>query len=108
MLDKMMKSEEGHSESDAKMQVLEELRDMCMGMMGEKVKSRFEPKEEVKSVQVSAPDEESLEQGLDAAKEILPEISASEEMLDDDMSLEEIDALQRELEELRRQKLMKS
>ncbi len=102
MLDKKM-------ESDAKMQVLKELRDMAIEMMGEKLPGR---KEEMKQVTVAAPDREGLEEGLEMASSLAsesPEMEMSEELgHDEDMDLEEIEAQIRELEDLRRAKLMKA
>lgn len=52
---------------DAKMQVLNELRDMAMGMMGDKVKDKLPG---MRSVEVSAPDKAGLAKGLDLAKSL--------------------------------------
>lgn len=55
---------------EAKMQVLNELRDMAMGMMGDKVKGKLPGSME--KVSVMAPDQEGLKKGLDMAKSIIP------------------------------------
>ncbi len=103
--------------SDAKLQVLNELRDMMMGLMGDKVKGKMSP---VNEVSISAPDSKGLAKGLDIAKDVLPSAdhsaaapTDSEEIgeqsdMDDDMSLEEIDAMMKELEAKRREKMMKA
>lgn len=95
-------SDESHS--DAKLQVLEELRDLAIEMMGKKLRKGEEAPEEMKQVTVAAPDKEGLEAGLEMAKEVAPEMAEEE----DDMELDEIEEMIRDLEEKRRQKLMKS
>lgn len=98
-------------ECDAKMQVLKELRDMAIEMMGEKLPGR---KEGLKEVTVAAPDRKGLEKGLEMASSLASEspdmeMAEGEEMgHDEDMDLEEIEAQIRELEDLRRAKLMKA
>ncbi len=54
----------------AKMQVLHELRNMAMGMMGDKVKGKMP--HEMHEVDVAAPDAAGLHKGLDLAKSIIP------------------------------------
>lgn len=108
MMSKMMNGESsthGDAHDKAKLEVLEELRDMAMSMMGDKVKSKLSPLEEMKKVTVAAPDQEGLEEGLEAAQELVPEIESEE---DEDMSVEELDAMIRDLEEQKRAKLMKA
>ncbi len=61
------KSEMSKEEIQAKMEVLQELMDMCKDKMGETVKSGMD---EMQKVTVAAPDSESLALGLDKAKEI--------------------------------------
>lgn len=72
MLDKLAKS--GHDKkqdhADAKMQVLQELRDMAMDMMGEKMRGKMPG--EMHGVEVMAPDRAGLEKGLDLAHKVLP------------------------------------
>ncbi len=70
MLDRLSgKSEEDdNAHAEAKMQVLHELRNMAMGMMGDKVKGQMPMHE----VDVAAPDAEGLHKGLDLAKSIIP------------------------------------
>lgn len=67
------KSEMSKEEIQAKMEVLQELMDMCKDKMGETVKSGMDeihsPKE-MQKVTVAAPDSESLALGLDKAKDI--------------------------------------
>lgn len=58
--------EEGDAHAHAKMQVLHELRNMAMDMMGDKVKGRLP--HEMHGVEVVAPDQKGLEKGLDMAK----------------------------------------
>lgn len=59
---------------DAKMQVLHELRDMAMGMMGDKMKGKMNPEDQaIHEVSVSAPDTKDLKHGLDLAKKVVPD-----------------------------------
>lgn len=67
-----MKKEMSKMDIQAKMDVLKELHDMCKAKLGEKVKGGLDS---MKSVTVSAPDEESLEEGLELAQELTPEMS---------------------------------
>lgn len=60
--------EDGDAHAHAKMQVLHELRNMAMDMMGDKVKDRLP--HEMHGVEVMAPDQEGLRKGLDLAKEV--------------------------------------
>jgi hypothetical protein len=55
------------SHAHAKMQVLHELRNMAMGMMGDKVKGKL-PGHEMHEVDVVAPDREGLAKGLGLAQ----------------------------------------
>lgn len=133
MKDKMQrlmgKPEPKDHKYDAKMSVLNELRDMAMGMMGEKVKGKL-PGKEMKEVSVAAPDSDGLRKGLDLAKGLMPhdESGEPEEVADamdhmgadesshmgheeaepEDMSVEEIDAMIQELQDHKQQKLMKA
>lgn len=91
------------SEHDAKIQVLEELRELAMSMMGDKMKKHLSPAEKMQEVTVAAPDKESLSEGLELAQEVLPEMP--EESEDDDMELDEIESMIRDLEEKKRAKL---
>lgn len=61
------KSEMSKEEIQAKMDVLQELMDMCKDKMGQSVKSGMD---EMNKVTVAAPDKESLALGLDKAKQI--------------------------------------
>ena len=79
-------------EAKAKLEVVQELLQMAQEAMGEHVKSGMDsmmPK--MSSVEVSAPDEESLSEGLDMANGLVenPELEDAEELLgkdlDDDM-----------------------
>jgi hypothetical protein len=95
----------GDSDQQAKLDVLKELRSMAMEMMGDKMQSHF-PGKDIQEVTVAAPDREGLEQGLEVAKDLSADAPSQEESdLDDDMDLEEIEALIRDLEEKRREKL---
>lgn len=96
MYDKMEKPDE----MDAKMSVLQELRDMAMEMMGERMPKDGEPQ----SVSVSSNSPEGLHEGLEMAQEMMP--SESDDELPDD--LEEVEAMIRELEDKRRKLLMGS
>lgn len=71
MLEKLAgkSDEEGDAHAQAKMQVLHELRNMAMDMMGDKVKSKL-PGHEMHGVEVVAPDEEGLHKGLDLAQHL--------------------------------------
>lgn len=119
--------EDDNSHAEAKMQVLNELRDMAMEMMGEKVKGKLPG--QMHGVEVMAPDKEGLEKGLDLAKAVLPEESPEEESMEeklhpgiheeveeqmspgddmyDDMSPEELDEEIQRLKELKQAKLMR-
>src|SRR5580698_4023543 len=59
--------EDGDAHAHAKMQVLHELRNMAMDMMGDKVKGKL-PGHEMHEVDVQAPDKESLQAGLGLAQ----------------------------------------
>lgn len=99
----------GDHESDAKMKVLEQLRDMAMGMMGEKVDKKMAPPmgDDMKQVTVAADDEAGLKEGLDMAKDVVPGMEMGGEAHPaDDMSAEEIDAMIAELESKKREKMM--
>jgi|SRR5665213_979059 len=61
--------EDGDAHAHAKMQVLHELRNMAMDMMGDKVKGKL-PGHEVHDVEVMAPDKESLHAGLGLAQHL--------------------------------------
>ena len=80
MLDKLAGSQ-GDDEMDhahAKMQVLHELRDMAMGMMGDRLKDKMP--HEMHGVEVMAPDRAGLEHGLDLAKQVIPTESEAASM----------------------------
>lgn len=108
MYNKMKESVHGVVEDGdhdtAKLEVLEELREMAMGLMGDKMKSKISPEESMKEVTVAAPDEEGLQQGLEMASEVIPGMEGE----DDDMELDEIESMIRDLEEKKRSKLMKA
>jgi hypothetical protein len=107
-MDMKKPSLDGDAQKKAKLEVLEELRGMAMGLMGDKMTSHFpEDQPEGMEVSVQAEDPESLKEGLDMAQDIsseMPGLSAEGES-DDDMPLEEIEAMIRDLEEKRREKL---
>lgn len=67
LMQKKDKSSMSKEEIQAKMEVLQELMDMCKDKMGQSVKSGMD---EMNKVTVAAPDKESLAMGLDKAKEI--------------------------------------
>lgn len=93
--------------SSSKMEVLKELRQMAMELMGNKLKPSLG--DDMKQVTVAADSEEGLEEGLAMAKEMAPEMaSMSESEEDEDMDLDEIEEMIRELEEKRKMKLMKA
>jgi hypothetical protein len=114
-------SEPDDSHAEAKMQVLQELRNMAMDMMGEKVKGKM-PRE-MHGVEVMAPDQEGLAKGLDLAKKVLPEGSpeeeasespqeeamemSSDESMYEDMSPDEIQEQIDHLEQLKQSKMMR-
>ena len=66
-----MKKEMSKMDVQAKMDVLKELYDMCSDSLKSKVKGGMD---EMKSVTVSAPDSESLEEGLEMAADLAPEM----------------------------------
>lgn len=72
MLDKLAgaQGDDDEDHAHAKMQVLHELRDMAMGMMGDRLKDKMP--HELHGVEVMAPDQEGLSKGLDLAKKVLP------------------------------------
>lgn len=55
-------------ESEAKMAVLEELRDLVMELMRGKYSDKMG---DMKEISVAAPDQEGLSKGLDMAKELM-------------------------------------
>lgn len=80
-LKKMMeKKKSGDSmseqEQQAKMDVIMELLEMAQGEMGSRVKSGMD---DMKKVSVIAPDSESLEEGLEAAQDVVEELPESQE-----------------------------
>lgn len=103
MMEKMMASDssEAPDQDAAKLEVLEELRALAMSLMGDKMQKDSAPKK-MQEVTVAAPDEESLSAGLEMAQEALPEMAEE----DDDMDLDEIEEMIRDLEEKKRAKLM--
>jgi hypothetical protein len=62
------------TEKMAKMQAVKELITMLEGMMGEEVDGGM-----MKKVTVAAPDDESLEMGLEKAKEVVSEMPDEDE-----------------------------
>lgn len=67
----------------AKMEVIMELMEMAKEMMGENVKTGMD---EMKKVSIAAPDQESLEEGLDLAHKLVSddmEGEATEEVMED-------------------------
>lgn len=80
---KMMKDEPSDAHYDAKMAVLEELRELAMELMKGKMGDKLGG---LKEVTVAAPDEKGMEEGLDMAQQML-----SEEMTEDDEDEDEED-----------------
>lgn len=73
MLDKLANAagdDEHDPHAEAKMQVLHELRNMAMGMMGDRLKDKMP--HEMHGVEVMAPDQAGLHEGLDLAQKALP------------------------------------
>lgn len=115
LMGKKDKEEPNKEHIEAKMKVLQDLRDMMSHMMGDGMKKNHE---ELRRVAVMAQDKQGLEHGLDKAKEIVegmpegqeesPEHEASEspeeEMSEHQMSDEDID---KEIERLQMMKRMK-
>lgn len=64
-------AEDDNAHAAAKMQVLHELRNMAMGMMGDKMKDKM-PGHEMHEVDIAAPDAAGLHKGLDLAKQVIP------------------------------------
>lgn len=99
-------------ELDAKRSVVDEMEDIADSAMAGKMRG-------LKKVTVAAPDEESLEEGLEMAQETVGEMGdmmdgdmmedeegMSEELDLDSMSPEEIESMIQELEEAKQLKLM--
>ncbi len=103
MKDFMMsdESEEKPGHNEAKMQVLKELREMAMQMMGDKMPGA-KPDAVSAEVSVEAAPAEGLEAMLSGSSE------DESSMPGEEMELEEIEAQIAELEEMRRAKLMKA
>lgn len=105
---------------NAKMDVLNELREMAMNMMGNKVKNHMSPEandDQMAQVSVAAKDPADLQKGLDLAKNVLPQQThdtsaamgtpdSNQYSDDDEMSIEEIDSMLQELQDKRREKMM--
>lgn len=112
-------SDEGDSHKDAKLNVLNELREMAMNMMGNKLKNHMSPEandDQMSEVSVAAKNPEDLKKGLDLARNVLPQQKhdtsqamgtpdSNQYSEDDDMSIEEIESLLQELQDKRRQKM---
>lgn len=80
MLTKKKDSGEMSSEEiQAKMEVLQELMDMCKDKMGSSVKDGMD---EMQKVTVAAPDKASLAAGLEKAQEITDGSSFTDDMVD--------------------------
>ncbi len=78
-------------EIQAKMDVIKELMQEMVEAMGGDVKSGMDEMGALKKVTVAAPDAESLEEGLDVAKEIVPALP-DEEALDPEAVEAKVDA----------------
>lgn len=70
---------------DAKMKVLQQLRDMAQELMGQDMSAPADMKE----VSVAAPDKEGLEKGLDLASAMMEEAPEGELEEDDEIAVEE-------------------
>jgi hypothetical protein len=91
---------------ESKIKAIKEMRAAASDMMGGDIKDGIEG---MKKVTVAAPDKESLAEGLDKAKEMLPKVeemaeeteeSPEEEASEESMSKEEIQAKIEELTKL--------
>lgn len=95
---------------EAKLSAIQEMRDMASEMMGEGIKKKMDmPK---KAVTVAADDEEGLKKGLETAEDILESKSPdteedSEEMSDEDVTIEDIAEMEKELAEMKKKLLAK-
>lgn len=88
MKDMLEKAPSEHDDKyDAKMSVLNELRDMASGMMGDRVKDKL-PGKSMKEVSVAAPDAKGLQKGLDLASHMLPDDEQAEQ--DEDAAEERV------------------
>lgn len=116
MKDKMMMGDSEDAHHKAKLEVLNELRDMAMNAMGDKMKSHMPDDSDGMAVHVEAQDPESLKEGLQEATKVAPGLaehmdamSPSDDMMasgsDEDMSLDEIESMIHELEQKRKDKL---
>lgn len=74
-------------EVQAKMEVVKELLEMAQSAMADGVKGDMDSMMAPKSVEVSAPDKESLSEGLDMAKDLI-ESKEADASKDDDSELE--------------------
>lgn len=102
MKDFMMSDEaESPDHNEAKMQVLKELREMAMQMMGDKMPGAAKPEMSEMSSE-SEPSSEGLQAMLSGESESEPSMEG------EDMDLDEIEAQIAELEEMRRAKMMKA
>lgn len=116
MFDKMDKKKkpEMDMQKDAKLTALKDLRSLASSMMGEGLKSKMSaPK---KAVTVAADDEKSLMEGLDKAKEMVPEMDEMmpegemEEEMEEEMPSDKDSAianLKKQIEELKAMMLKK-
>jgi hypothetical protein len=113
MFEKMDKKKkpETDMQKEAKLTALKDLRSLASSMMGEGLKSKMEaPK---KAVTVAADDEKSLMEGLDKAKEMVPEMEdmmpeAEEEETEESSEKDsEIADLKKQIEELKAMMLNK-
>lgn len=82
MMKKMMGKDQGYDDQyekdkmGAKMEVLEELRKMAMGMMGEGMDKYGS--DEMQKITVASPDKEGLMEGLDKAEDMMDSMPAEE------------------------------
>lgn len=88
LMKKKSSGEMSKEEIQAKMEVLQELMEMCQQKMGNDVKSGMD---EMQKVTVAAPDKDSLLQGLEKAQEIA-ETPALEALTEEDDESENEDA----------------
>lgn len=72
MMDKKPKDESESSHHEAKMSVLNDLRDMAMNMMGDKANKYSPDPADISKVEVYGRSPKDLSQGIELAKQILP------------------------------------
>jgi hypothetical protein len=96
---------------EAKLSAIQEMRDMASEMMGEGIKKKMDaPK---KAVTVAADTDEELKKGLETAEDILESKSIpdaeedTEETSDEEVTIEDIAEMEKELAEMKKKLLAK-